>query len=167
MAETRGFRLSRTWRRIGLIVHILLSVGLLGAIASFIVLIVVGRSAAPPLSWAAFAAAEQVATVVIIPTALTGWLVGVFQALTTSWGLAKHYWVLIKLLVTTLAVAVLMAKRPLIHLLAAGAAKAGEGAELRSASLQLLVHAGAGFAVLLIPLVLSVMKPAGRSGLAF
>jgi hypothetical protein len=146
-------------RRLGLIVHILLSVGLLGAISSFFVLVLVGMSGSASVG--AFVAAERVSTLVILPLAVAGWAMGIVQALTTRWGLAKHYWVLIKLLLTSFAVIVLLAKQPLIHSIATGGAGRGQG----FAAMQLLVHAAGGFAVLSIALVLSVLKPEGRTGL--
>jgi hypothetical protein len=148
-------------RRLGLIVHILLSVGLLGAIASFFVLVLVGMNG--PATRGAFAAAERISTLVILPIALAGWAMGVFQALTTRWGLTRHYWVLIKLLLTSFAVLVLLAKQHMIHALAAS-----EGGPDRGlAAAQLLLHAAGGFAVLATALVLSVLKPEGKTGLDF
>ncbi len=155
------------WRRLGLIVHILLSVGLLGAIASFFSLVLVGMIGSMPPA-AAFGAAERISTFVIVPAALVGWAAAVAQALATPWGLAKHYWVLVKLAITTLAVAVLLAKQPMIQALAAKSADPSQaGADMRLLSLQLLVHAGVGFSILVVPLVLSILKPPGRTGLKF
>lgn len=149
------------YRRLGLIVHILLSVGLLGAIASFFSLMLVGIGS--PSATAAFAAAERISTLVILPIAIAGWAMGVIQALTTRWGLTKHYWVLIKLLLTSFATLVLLAKQPMIHSLATIAA----GPDRALVAMQLLLHAGGGFAVLVVALVLSVVKPEGKTGLGF
>ena len=140
-------------------VHILLSVGLLGAIACFFVLVLAGLEG--PAASGAFKAAEQVSTYVILPVALAGLGMGVLQALTTSWGLAKHYWVLVKALLTSVAVVVFLVKRPMIHALATIAA----GEEQRLAAMQLLLHAAGGFCLLLVVLWLSILKPKGRTGL--
>jgi hypothetical protein len=45
---------------------------------------------------------------VIVPLALTSLLSGLASAFGTKWGLLRHYWVLIKLLLTIFAVVVLL-----------------------------------------------------------
>jgi hypothetical protein len=101
---------------------------------------------------------------VIVPLALASLLIGIVQALGTTWGLFRHYWVLVKLLVTTAAIVVLLLQLEPIGLLARAAAEATlTSGELRSARLSLVVHAGGGLIVLLVPTVLSVYKPRGTT----
>jgi hypothetical protein len=82
----------------------------------------------------------------------------------TSWGLVRHYWVLVKFGVTVVAVLVLLQQLEPIARLADTAARGvvpagGVGPERISVA----VHAGGGLLLLLVPLVLSVFKPRGRT----
>lgn len=147
------------FRRLGLIVHVLLSAGLLGAVVSFFVLILLGMN--DPAAAGAFVAAERISTIVILPAALAGWVMGMVQALTTPWGLTKHYWVLVKTFLTSLAIIVLLVKQPMIHAVATSSAGVGK----KTVAVQLLLHAAGGFGVLFTALVLSILKPEGRTGL--
>ena len=51
---------------------------------------------------AAYPAMELAARFVIVPLAFASLLTGVIQSLGTPWGLFRHYWVLVKLLLTHL-----------------------------------------------------------------
>jgi hypothetical protein len=105
---------------------------------------------------AAYLAMELIARFVIIPLAFASLLTGLIQSLGTPWGLFRHYWVVVKLLLTVFA------KMELIGYAASVAAGATlSGADLRAAGIQLVVHAAGGLLVLLVPLVLSVYKPPG------
>jgi hypothetical protein len=111
---------------------------------------------------AAYLAMELIARFVIIPLAFASLLTGLIQSLGTPWGLFRHYWVVVKLLLTVFATVVLLAKMELIGYAASVAAGATlSGADLRAAGIQLVVHAAGGLLVLLVPLVLSVYKPPG------
>ena len=46
---------------------------------------------------------------VLVPLSVASLLSGLVQALGTAWGLFRHYWVLIKLMLTVVATAVLLA----------------------------------------------------------
>ncbi len=84
-------------------------------------------------------------------------LAGVVEALGTRWGLLRYYWVVAKLLLTVFATAVLLVKMPMIG----AAARAASGADFGMAQIQLVAHSLGGFAVLLVPVVLSIYKPGG------
>ena len=74
----------------------------------------------------------------------------------------RHYWVVVKLLLTVFAAVVLLVKMELIGYAARLAAETTlSGAYLRAAGIQLVVHAAGGLLVLLVPAVLSVYKPPG------
>jgi hypothetical protein len=105
---------------------------------------------------------QLIAQFVIVPLALLSVLTGVVQSLGTPWGLFRHYWVVIKLLITVFATVILLIKMPLVALaahLAPGAAL--NDPTLHAAGVQLAVHASAGLLVLLAPMVLSTYKPKG------
>jgi hypothetical protein len=113
---------------------------------------------------AAYLAMEMIARFVIVPLALASLLTGLVQSLGTSWGLFRHYWVMVKLLLTAFATSVLLAKMELIGYAARLAAETTlSRADLRAAGIQLVVHAAGGLLVLLLPVVLSVYKPPGMT----
>ena len=150
-------------RKFALTAHVTSSVGLLGSIAAFLALAVAGliRQDVQTVR-AAYPAMELIARLVVVPLAFASLLTGLIQSLGTPWGLFRHYWVLVKLLLTVFATIVLLVQMELISY---AAHLAGEttlsGAELRAAGIQLVVHAAGGLLVLLVPTVLSVYKPPG------
>ena len=112
----------------------------------------------------AYLAMDLIVRQVIVPLALASLLIGIVQALGTTWGLFRHYWVLVKLLVTAAAIVVLLLQLEPIGFLARAAAEATlSSGELRSARLSLVVHAGGGLIVLFVPTVLSIYKPRGMT----
>src|SRR5258708_9963054 len=150
-------------RKFALTVHVTSSVGLLGSIAAFLALAAAGlTNLDAPMVRASYLAMAMIARFVIVPLAFASLLTGLIQSLGTPWGLFRHYWVLVKLLLTVLATAVLLAKMALI---ADAARLAGETTlsrgDLRAAGLHLAVHAAAGLLILLIATGLSVYKPPG------
>src|SRR5260221_9372833 len=150
-------------RKFALTAHVTSSVGLLGSIAAFLALAVAGlTSQDAQMVRAAYLAMDVTAWFVIVPLAFASLLTGLIQSLGTPWGLFRHYWVLVKLLLTVLATAVLLAKMALIDDAArlAGATTFSRG-DLRAAGLQLVVHAAGGLLILLIATGLSVYKPPG------
>jgi len=150
-------------RKFALTAHVTSSVGLLGSIAAFLALAVAGlTSQDAQMVRAAYLAMELIAWFVIVPLAFASLLTGLIQSLGTPWGLFRHYWVLVKLLLTIFAAVVLLVKMELIGYAARLAAETTlSSGDLRAAGVELVVHAAGGLLVLLIPAVLSVYKPPG------
>lgn len=150
-------------RKLALTVHVTASVGLLGAIAAFLALSVAGLAGRDPqMVRAAYPAMALIARLVVTPLALAALATGLIQSLGTAWGLFRHYWVLIKLLMTLFATAVLLVKLDLIDQAARLASETILArADLRAVGIQLLVHAAGGLLVLFVPAVLSIYKPQG------
>jgi hypothetical protein len=153
-------------RKFALTAHVTSSVGLLGSVAGFLALAVAGLTGQNvQIVRAAYLAMELIARSVIVPLAFASLLTGVIQSLGTPWGLFRHYWVVVKLLLTVFATGVLMAKMELIGYAARLATETTlPRTDLRAAGIQLVVHAAGGLLVLLVPAVLSVYKPAGMTG---
>lgn len=152
-------------RKFALALHVTSSVSLLGAIAAFLALAVTGlTSQNAQMMRAAYPAMQLIARFVVVPLAFASLLTGLIQSLRTPWGLLRHYWVLVKLLLTVFAATVLLLKIELIDY-AAGLAneKSLPHANLREAGLQLVVHAAGGLLVLLVPVLLSIYKPQGMT----
>lgn len=150
-------------RKFALTAHLTSSVGLLGAIAAFLALAGAGVTYQDAQTVrAAYLAMEMIARFVIVPLAFASLLTGLSQSLGTPWGLFRHYWVLVKLLLTLFATSVLLVKMELIGYATRLAAETPlPRADLRAAGIQLVVHAAGGLLVLLVPAVLSVYKPSG------
>jgi hypothetical protein len=161
--------MTRNLRKLSLVIHVGTSVGLLGAIASFLVLALLGLYGMnEDITKAAYLSMDKLARVVIIPCALLSLLIGIVQALGTRWGLIKHYWVVTKLALTASATTILLMKSRLIsHAANLAQAEPLPLIELRSAGIELAVHAAAGLLVLVIPLVLSIYKPFGLTPYGF
>jgi hypothetical protein len=150
-------------RKLLLTVHITFSVGWFGAVAAFLALAIAGlTSRDAQMVRTAYSAMELTARFVIVPLAFASLLSGLVQSLGTPWGLLRHYWVLVKLLLTTFATIVLLRKMPLI---ASAARRAAEttlsSTDLRAAGIPLAVHATGGLLVLIVITALSVYKPWG------
>jgi ABC-type anion transport system duplicated permease subunit len=155
--------LSPPMRRALLTAHVACSVGTMGAVAAFLALAITGVvSADASLVAAVYPAMRLITWVVIVPLVLASLLSGVMQALGTQWGLLRHYWVLIKLVLNVLVVGVLALQLNGIDYLADAAAHGRlEGVAHGSVRLSLVVHAAGGFVVLLTATILSVYKPRG------
>ena len=152
-------------RKFALTAHVACSVGSLGAIAGFLALAIVGlTNQDAPIVRAAYLAMDLTAWFVIVPMVLAALLTGLVQALGTTWGLFRHYWVLVKLLLTVLVGVVLLLQLELIGYLADIAAETTLlDADLRALRTSPVLHAAGGLLVLLVPLVLSLYKPRGMT----
>ena len=152
-------------RRFALTLHVISSVGLLGAIAAFLALAVNGvTNQDEQMVRAAYLAMPSIARFVVVPLAFASLLTGLIQSLGTAWGLFRHYWVLVKLLFTVFAAMVLLLKMELIDYAARLATETTlPQADIREAGIQLVVHAASGLSVLLVPIVLSIYKPQGMT----
>lgn len=154
-----GHRLAPRWRKTLVVVHVGASVGLLGTDAAVLTLDLAGATGAAPPT--VYPAAALVATVLLVPLALASLASGVLLGWLTPWGLTRHWWVLLKLLLTTAGtVLALVVLTPSLDA-AADAALAGD---LLSPSQRwaLVRNSTAASIVLVGTLVLSVAKPLGR-----
>jgi hypothetical protein len=147
-------------RKFALTAHLSFSVGWIGAVLAYLALGVSAvRSQDAQTVRAAWIAMELTGWFVIVPLALAALLTGLVMALGTPWGLFRHYWVLIALVLTILATVVLLLHMPTVSSVADMAREAG-GADLDGLGGDLL-HPGLGLVVLLVITVLNVYKPRG------
>lgn len=155
-------RLSPAPRKLALSAHLAVSVGWLGAVAGYIALDVTAATSEDPLMLrAAYVGMGVIAGSVIVPLAAAALLTGLLVSLGTKWGLFRHWWVLLSLVLTTFAVVVLLIETRTIAAFAAVAADpAATDAELQGLG-STLVHSVGGTLVLLVVLVLNVYKPSG------
>ena len=151
-------------RKFALAAHITLSVGWIGAVTGYIALDVAAATSQDAQTLrAAYLAMELIVWYVIVPLALASLLSGLVMALGTKWGLYRHYWVLISLLLTIIATVVLLAQTQTISYFADIAADpTTSGGDLRTLG-STLVHSVGGTVVLVVILVLNVYKPRGMT----
>lgn len=137
-------------RKFALTAHITVSVGWLGAALAYLALAVGGltRHDAETVR-AAFLAMGLVGWFVIVPLALASLLTGFVQSLGTEWGLFRHYWILAKLLLTSVGTVILLVHMPTVS--------------RTSSAVSEVVHAGGGLLVLAATTALSVYKPWGMT----
>lgn len=152
--------MTASWRKLTLVLHVTTSVGLTGAIAGFLALAIAGLADSGPLALAVYPAMQVITWYVIVPLAASSLLIGIIQSLGTPWGLMRHYWVIVKLALTLLALAVLMLQTQSIDTLAE-AAVLGTLAGHAGARLSMVLHGTGGILVLLTATVLSIHKPRG------
>src|SRR5215207_495773 len=96
-------------RRAVLALHVITSVGWIGAATGYLALgVAAARSHQPETIRAAWLAMNLIGWTVIVPLASVGFITGLVTALGTSWGLVRHYWVLIAFVLTGFALTVLI-----------------------------------------------------------
>jgi hypothetical protein len=106
-------------RKFALTAHVTSSVGWFGAVAAFLALAVAGlTSQDAQTARGAYLAMELTTWLVIIPLAFASLLTGLVGSLGTAWGLFRHYWVLVKLLITVFGAILLLAHTRPIGILA-------------------------------------------------
>ena len=155
-------QMSPAIRKLMLTVHITGSVGWLGAIVAYVALNVpVYVSDDEQIVRAAYLMMEPVLRYALIPLAAVALVTGFLQALGTSWGLLRHYWVTISLVLTTFAFVILVLHLPAVEAMAAVAVDPTADVDRLGGD---LFHAVGGLVVLLVPLALNIYKPRGLTG---
>ena len=148
-------------RRFLLTAHVVSSVGWIGAVCVFLALAVIGLTAGEATTVrGVYLVMDRAAWLTLVPFAFGSLGSGIIVSLTTTWGLFRHYWVVVKLLITASATMVLLmymetfrqmaaaAVDPLVHLDA-----------VRNGSP--LLHAVLAILILLVATVLAIFKPRG------
>ena len=147
-------------RKFALVAHLTFSVGWIGAVVAYLALGVSAETSQDAQTMrAAWIAMELTGWFVIVPLAVAALLSGLVMSLITPWGLFRHYWVLIALVLTVFATAVLLLHMPTVSSLAEVAREADDAALQRLGGD--LFHPGLGLVVLLAITVLNVYKPRG------
>ena len=147
-------------RKFALTLHLIASVGWIGAVVAYLALgVAAATSRDAQTVRAAWIAMEVIGWYAIVPLALAALLTGLIMSLGAPWGLFRHYWVLITLALTILATVVLLLHMPDVSSVAAAAREAA-GADLAGFGGD-LAHPGVGLLVLLVITALNVYKPQG------
>jgi hypothetical protein len=104
---------------------------------------------------------ELIGKYVIVPLAFASLLTGLILSLGTKWGLFQHYWVLISLVLTIIAVVVLVEHMQTVSYFA-GLARAADKADRIGLDGEFF-HGGIGLLVLLVIQTLNIYKPQGMT----
>jgi hypothetical protein len=150
-------RLPPPWRKFLLTIHVISSVGLLGADAAVLALVTAGWLGSDPLM--IYPAAHLLGETLILPLALFALTSGVALGLLTPWGLLRHWWVLIKLVLTVGGT--VLAVFVLVPTLESAAATAIAGPALTD-PFALVKDSGGASGVLIVTILLAYYKPFGR-----
>lgn len=154
-------------RKAALITHIAASVGWLGAVAAFLILAITATTTQDEwVTRSAYSSMEVIGRSALVPLSIASLVTGIIQSVGTPWGLIRHYWVMVKLLIAVLATVILLLYMETLTALASAARNpaipVGPGELLPNASP--ILHAGAALAVLAVALGLSIYKPRGITG---
>jgi hypothetical protein len=152
-------------RKFALTAHVTSSVGWLGTVAGFQALAIAAVTSRQPETVRGFYLGMSViGWYVIVPFCLASLITGLFVSLGTPWGLFRHYWVLIKFLITVVAALVLFGFTQTLGSLGDLAAdqtlSMGELGNLKQSP---VLHSGGGMLALLAATILAVYKPWGMT----
>jgi hypothetical protein len=151
---------SPSLRKLVLFIHLTSALGWVGAVVAYLALgITASTRQDSETIRAVWIAMELIGWWVLVPLALASLASGLVISLGTSWGLFRHYWVLISLGLTVLATVILVAHMPSVSWSAA-IARGGDPARLSELGGD-LGHAVGGLVVLLTVTLLNVFKPRG------
>ena len=150
-------RLPRRARTALLTMHVAVSVGWLGLDGALVALEVTGLGTSDPGARAGIAAAMAAIVIwVLIPVVFCSLVSGLVLALSTSWGLVRYWWVLIKCgIAGTLTASGLLLMLPRLHQIIAGDAE--------PVGMQMLIGRSVALGLLLAATGLSVIKPWGKT----
>jgi len=152
-------------RKLGLTLHVVVSIGWLGAIVAFLAMAVASLSKDAALARAAYLAMGVIARAVLLPLSAATLLSGVAQSLGSKWGLFRYNWVVAKLALTILAVVGLVIHQQTAIVeagrLAAVASSALASPRLHQLSIQLVNDASFAIVVLVAITAISIYKPWG------
>lgn len=150
-------------RRFTFTTHVTSSVGWVGAVFAFLALAVIGFTSDDEVTVrGAYLLMAPAAWFVLVPLAHASLLSGIILSLGTSWGLIRHYWVVLKLGITVFSTIILLIYMGTFRQMAGVAADSVmDLATVRNASP--IVHAVLASILLLAAIVLGIYKPFGMT----
>ena len=149
-------------RKFALTIHLIFSVGWIGAVLAYLALGIAATTSEDVRTVrAAWTGMDLTGWFVIVPLAIGSLLTGVIMGLGTKWGLFRHYWVVFSLGLTIFATMILLFHMPTVSAMTKAAQQA-EGAVLEELGGDLF-HPAAGLVVLLVVQLLNMYKPQGMT----
>ena len=148
-------------RKLLLTIHIAASVGWVGAVLAYLPLdVATAMDGDAGTLRAAYVGMDIIARWIIAPLAVGALVTGVAIALATPWGLFRHYWVVLSLILTIVSVLVLFVELQTIAALRTAAHLAVNDDAVRALP-STLPHSLGGLIVISFVLVLNMYKPRG------
>ena len=153
--------MSSSLRKFALTTHVTSTLGWLGAIVGFLALAIAALiSQDAQLVRGVYLAMQSTGCYVLVPLCVASLATGLIMSLGTSWGLFRHYWVLVKFVITILAAIILfMYTQTLDQLGALARDTTLSFDDLRNPSP--VLHSGLAVLALLVNTTLSIYKPKG------
>jgi hypothetical protein len=150
-------------RRLTSTAHVTSSVGWIGAVLVFLALAVIAVTSQDEQTVrGAYLVMAPAAWFVLVPLAHASLLSGIALSLGTAWGLFRHYWVVLKLLITAFATVILLIYMGTFRQMAGVGADPVVNLEVvRNASP--MVHSILALILLIAATVLGVYKPFGMT----
>lgn len=156
--------MKRGLRKFVLSAHITLAVGWLGAVACFLALAILGlKSQDSQTVRSAYLAMDLITRLVILPLSFAPLVTGPILSLGTPWGLFRHYWIIVKLIITILSTVILLIHLQPIRYLSDSAANGTLSSVDLQLQVQMVVASTAALIALLVANVLAVYKPKGMT----
>ena len=145
--------------------HVTFTVGWLGAVAGFLALAITGlTSEDTQIVSAVYIAMDIVTRFVIVPLSLVPLLLtGPILSLGTPWGLFRHYWILVKLVINILSTLILLVHVEPIRYLSRVASEGMLSHTDYSLQVQMVFASAAGLLALVVATGLAVYKPRGMT----
>jgi hypothetical protein len=153
-------------RKFALTVHITASVGWLDSVGAFLALAIFGLiSPDMRTTRAVFLVMEPAGWAILVPFAFASLITGLIQSLGTSWGLVRHHWVLIKLVINIFGNTILLLYMRVLGRLADVAAGMMSSSADRGAlsGPSPVLHSVSALLLLIAATALSVYKPKGMT----
>ena len=157
--------LSPSSRNLALTAHVLSSVAWCGSVLVFLVLAIAGLTTEDSqLARGAYLAMDVIAWYVIVPLCFASLATGIVQSLGTKWGLWRHYWVVIKLVLNVLATGfLLLHTRPIDKMANIASTTILSANDHRALRGQLVLDSALALVVLIVATILAVYKPRGMT----
>ena len=155
--------MSPSLRKFALTTHVTSTLGWLGAIVGFLALAIAALTSDDvQLVRGLYLAMQLTGWYVLVPLSVASLTTGLIMSLGTAWGLFRHYWVLVKFVITILAAIILFMYTQTLDQL---------GAQARDTTLSIdqlrnpspVLHSGLAVLALLVNTTLSIYKPKGMT----
>lgn len=159
--------LSPALRKLTLFLHVATSVGLIGTVACFLAFAIFGLLLTEVPAPQVYLVLPLLTKALIIPLLVLSLAIGILCSVATPWGVARHYWVIAKLVLTALSLVVLLFQLEPIERLARAARNGLLTTADTSDQMRLVIHSVGGLLVLLLVAGLSIYKPRGQTDLNF
>jgi uncharacterized membrane protein len=152
-------------RKVVLTLHVIFAVGWLGTDFAMLALGIIGFTGSNIETMReSYVSMERLGDFVVVPAGLCAVLTGLLLGLGTRWGLLRHYWVAVKLILglgaLTLAAFALRAQ---LHEAASLVKKPGASTDIGFVSITLIVAPSVALVLYSSNVVLSIFKPWGKT----